>query len=93
MFNLPEGVSDLSIRIMDKDTFTSDDFIGEANIPLEGVFEAGSLPPTAYNVVLADNTYCGQVKVGLTFIPKTEEECGRCNEEEEDVGGWKEGWV
>lgn len=93
VFDLQGGVSDLNIRIMDKDTFTSDDFIGEASIPLEGLFEAGSLPPTPYNVVLADNTYCGQIKVGLNFIPKIEEEYGpdSSNEEEENEGGWKEG--
>lgn len=90
VFDLPEGVSDLNIRIMDKDTFTSDDFIGEAIIPLQGLFEAGSLPTTPYNVVLPDNSYCGQIKVGLNFIPKNEEEY---NEEEENMGGWKEGYM
>jgi len=94
VFNISEGVSDLVIRIMDKDTFTADDFIGEANIPLDGVFEAGSLPPIAYSVVLADYTYCGQIKVGLTFNPKTQQEQGGpCNGEEEDVGGWKQGYL
>lgn len=94
VFNVSEGVSDLVIRIMDKDTFSADDFVGEASIPLDGVFEAGSLPPSAYNVVLADYTYCGQIKVGLNFIPKTEEELGGpCDEEEDDLGGWKEGYL
>ncbi|KAH9289739.1 hypothetical protein KI387_033856, partial [Taxus chinensis] len=69
-FNLSEGTSDLIIRIMDKDTFSADDFVGEATIPLEGVFMEGAIPPSPYNVVLPDKTYCGQIKVGLTFTPK-----------------------
>ena len=45
------------------------------SIPLDGVIEAWSLPPIAYNVVLADYTYCGQIKVGLTFNPKVTFSC------------------
>jgi len=93
VFNIAEGVSDLIVGIMDKDTFTSDDFLGEARIPLGGVFEAGRLPPTSYNVVLADGTYCGQIKLGLTFISKRKEQPNIYNEEEEDVCGWRKGWV
>ncbi|GLJ09629.1 hypothetical protein SUGI_0113050 [Cryptomeria japonica] len=85
-FKLSEGASDLTITIMDKDTFSADDFVGEAQIPLGGVLMEGSIPPTPYNVVLMDQTYCGQIKVGLTFTPKA-----KCYEEEEVEGGWKEG--
>jgi len=42
------------------------------NIPLEGVFMEGSLPPTSYNVVLPDQNYCGEIKVGLTFTIKVD---------------------
>jgi len=49
----------------------------------------GSLPPTSYNVVLPDQTYCGEIKVGLTFTIKEEEDCGE-EAATEEVGGWKE---
>lgn len=29
MFTISEGVTELKIKIMDKDTFTADDFVGE----------------------------------------------------------------
>ncbi|KAM7275355.1 hypothetical protein ACFE04_017221 [Oxalis oulophora] len=77
----------LSLKIMDKDTFTSDDFVGEAVIPLEPLFENGSLPPASYNVV-KDEEYCGEIKVGLTFTPTHTREYQA--EEEETYGGWKD---
>eukprot|EP01018_Ginkgo_biloba_P034073 Gb_06452 [translate_table: standard] len=88
-FTVSEGVTDLTLKIMDKDKISADDFVGEANIPLEGLFMEGSLPPTPYNVVLPDKTYCGEIKVGLTFTPKTEGGFGGEGYEEE-IGGWKE---
>lgn len=91
VFNISEADSDLTVRVMDKDTFTSDDFVGEASIPLDRVFEGGSLLSTAYNLVLADSTYCGQIKLSLTFISKTKEEHNPSSEEE-DVCGWRKGW-
>ncbi|XP_059072847.1 elicitor-responsive protein 3 isoform X2 [Cryptomeria japonica] len=89
VFKLSEGASDLLIRILDKDRFSADDFLGEAIIPLKGVLTEGSILPTPYNVVLMDKTYCGQIKVGLTFTPKAK--CYVEEEEEEVEGGWKEG--
>ncbi|XP_057822815.1 elicitor-responsive protein 3 [Cryptomeria japonica] len=86
VFKLSEGASDLIIRIMDKDRFSADDFIGEAKISLKAVLMEGSIPPTPYSVVLLDKTYCGQIKVGLTFTPKA-----NCYEEREMEGGWREG--
>ena len=90
-FTVSGGVTDLTLKIMDSDSSNQDDFVGEASIPLEGLFMKGSLPLTSYNVVLPDKTYCGEIKVGLTFTPKTEEEYGGEGRQEEDVGGWKEG--
>lgn len=40
-----------------------------SSIPLEPLFDEGSLPPTVYNVV-KDQEYRGEIKVGLTFTPK-----------------------
>ncbi|CAN6711164.1 unnamed protein product [Malus baccata var. baccata] len=77
-FTVSDDVDELRLKIMDKDTFSSDDFIGEATVALEPLFAEGSLPPTPYNVVNQDKEYSGEIKVGLTFTP------------EDSSGGWKE---
>ncbi|KAL8112416.1 elicitor-responsive protein 3-like [Apium graveolens] len=69
VFNLSAGVSELSIKIMDSDAGSADDFVGEAKIPLEALFEERSIPPTSYNVV-KDEEFCGEIRVGLTFTPE-----------------------
>lgn len=86
LFTVNGHVSELNLKIMDKDTFTADDCIGEANIPLSVVFEEGSLPPTSYNVV-KDGEFKGEIRVGLTFTPETYHSRGL---PEEEFGGWKE---
>ncbi|XVF52853.1 hypothetical protein PTKIN_Ptkin05aG0052000 [Pterospermum kingtungense] len=85
-FNLSEGVSELKLKIMDSDTGSQDDFVGEATIPLEPLFMEGSLPPTVYNVV-KDEEYRGEIKLGLTFTP---EERNDRSYQEESFGGWKD---
>ncbi|XP_062155369.1 elicitor-responsive protein 3-like [Alnus glutinosa] len=101
VFTINDGASELSLKIMDKDTFTKDEFVGEATIPLEPLFIQGSLPSTAYSIV-KDQEYCGEIRVGLTFTIEggSSREC--CTEEvnyggweessreEESYGGWKE---
>ncbi|KAG6516020.1 elicitor-responsive protein 3-like isoform X1 [Zingiber officinale] len=86
VFTVSDSVTNLTIKLFDKDTFSSDDFVGEAKIPLDPVFVEGSIPPTIYNVV-KDQEYCGQIKVGLTFTPVENRslEFG-----EEEFGGWKQ---
>ncbi|XP_058078107.1 elicitor-responsive protein 3 isoform X2 [Magnolia sinica] len=69
VFTVSEGVSEMTIKLMDSDNFSSDDFVGEATIPLEPLFMQGSIPPTVYNVV-KDQEYCGEIRVGLTFTPE-----------------------
>ncbi|MED6158435.1 hypothetical protein PIB30_032759 [Stylosanthes scabra] len=69
LFTVSDNVAELNLRIMDKDTFTKDDFVGEARIPLEPVFAAGSIPETSYNVVKKQN-YCGEIRLALTFNPE-----------------------
>ncbi|KAM0945158.1 putative C2 domain-containing protein [Dioscorea sansibarensis] len=71
MFTLSDHASELRIRIMDSDTFSSDDFVGEAKIPLEPLFIEQILRPAVYNVV-KDQEYRGEIKVGLTFTPTCE---------------------
>ncbi|KAK6935355.1 C2 domain [Dillenia turbinata] len=85
VFTISEGVSELVFRIMDRDCIGDDDFVGEATIPLDPVFEEGSLPPTSYNVV-KDEEYCGEIRVGLSF----NHEVADRDRPEEDFGGWKE---
>ncbi|ESW11956.1 hypothetical protein PHAVU_008G073400 [Phaseolus vulgaris] len=69
LFTVSDSVSELSLRLMDKDTLTKDDFLGETRINLEPVFDVGSIPESSYNVV-KDQNYCGEVKVALTFNPE-----------------------
>ncbi|KAK7399238.1 hypothetical protein VNO78_10417 [Psophocarpus tetragonolobus] len=85
IFNVSEGVSDLRLKIMDSDSTTAHDLVGEVTIPLNALFSEGTIPPTPYNVV-KDGKYCGEIKIGLTFTPQGRTE--RCLEE--DFGGWKE---
>ncbi|CAJ1815956.1 unnamed protein product [Sphenostylis stenocarpa] len=69
LFTVSGSVSELNLRLMDKDTFTSDDFLGETKINLEPVLAVGSIPETCYNVV-KDQNYCGEIKVALIFNPE-----------------------
>ncbi|XP_057980456.1 elicitor-responsive protein 3-like [Malania oleifera] len=88
IFTITDVASELDIKIMDKDTFTADDFVGRATIPLRSVFAEGSIPPTAYNLV-NDGEYCGEIKIGLNFTPKASHDQG-FDTLEESYGGWKE---
>ncbi|XP_077223751.1 elicitor-responsive protein 3-like [Tasmannia lanceolata] len=96
VFNVSDGVSDLTLKIMDSDTGSADDFVGEATIPLEPVFLEGSVPPMIYNVV-KDQQYCGEIKIGLTFTAEERGEGGYGGQEYgtqdysgETYGGWRE---
>ncbi|XP_063944486.1 elicitor-responsive protein 3 isoform X2 [Daucus carota subsp. sativus] len=84
VFSLSSDVSELSIKIMDSDAGSADDIVGEAKIPLDALFEEGSIPPTSYNVV-KDEEFCGEIRVGLTFTP---EAINEGSQEEESYGGW-----
>ncbi|KAL6844206.1 hypothetical protein ACP4OV_025879 [Aristida adscensionis] len=70
VFTIADETPELNLKIMDSD-ITNDDFVGEATIPLEAVFQEGSLPPTVHRVV-KDEKYCGEIKLALTFTPATE---------------------
>uniref|UniRef100_A0A2P2LDG7 Uncharacterized protein MANES_02G025000 n=1 Tax=Rhizophora mucronata TaxID=61149 RepID=A0A2P2LDG7_RHIMU len=88
VFTLSDGVTELTLKILDRDTVTADDFVGEATIPLDPVFLKGNFPPSAYNIV-KDGEYCGEIRVGLTFTPEDAGNLGYSGEEE-SFGGWKE---
>ncbi|XP_026657059.1 elicitor-responsive protein 1 isoform X5 [Phoenix dactylifera] len=63
----------LILKLMDHDTFTADDFMGEATINVMDVIALGmengigELRPCKHRVVLADGTYCGEIRVGVKF--------------------------
>lgn len=93
MAEYPGSGSDykLNLRIMDKDTFSSDDFIGEATIYVEDLLALGvengsyEMRTTKYKVEGFDGTYRGDIKVGVKFISQ-----GATKEDEEEFGGWKD---
>ncbi|MFS7942739.1 putative C2 domain-containing protein [Helianthus anomalus] len=71
-----EKLTHLGLRIMDKELFHNDTgFVGEARVYLDEILVEGNekglveLTPKAYNVVLDDETYKGEIKIGLKFIP------------------------
>nr|CAB3474778.1 unnamed protein product [Digitaria exilis] len=79
----------LILRIMDHDNFSSDDFLGEATIDVTDIIslgaERGAYHQSAakHSVVLADQTYHGEIKVGVTFTATQGVEDG------EEIGGWR----
>ncbi|XP_048141431.1 16 kDa phloem protein 1 [Rhodamnia argentea] len=64
----------LKIRIKKSGFFSQGTFAGETIIYLGGIFSEGldrgslEVEPAPYNVVLEDNTYRGQITLGLKFI-------------------------
>ncbi|KAF5729595.1 elicitor-responsive protein 1 [Tripterygium wilfordii] len=81
----------LILKIMDKDTFSADDFIGQVTIYIRDLLAQGvdngtaELPSQKYSVVTADQSYLGEVQVALTFTAKVPEEIDM-----EEVGGWRQ---
>ncbi|KAK4741208.1 hypothetical protein SAY87_024796 [Trapa incisa] len=87
LFTVSGNLSEMKLKILDSDTGTSDDFVGEAIIPLGPVFEEGSIPPTSYKVVKGE-AYSGEIRLSLTFTPEVRHDRGL--PEEESFGGWKQ---
>ncbi|KAI3458691.1 hypothetical protein Pfo_015354 [Paulownia fortunei] len=79
----------LFIKIMDHDTFTDDDYLGQAIIYLKELFEQGlengraELHTQKYRVVSSNKTYHGEIQVGITFTANGETD-------QKEHGGWKE---
>ncbi|XP_051120136.1 16 kDa phloem protein 1-like [Andrographis paniculata] len=63
----------LLLKLMDHDTFTHDDHLGQATIYLEELFEEGvengkaEIHAQKYRVVSSNQTYHGEIEVGVTF--------------------------
>lgn len=89
----PNNEYKLIFKIMDRDTFTADDFVGEAVIYLKDLLSLGvekgtaELHPTKYSVIRADGSYRGELQVGVVFTPKVESEL-----DIEQYGGWKQSY-
>ncbi|KAM7492032.1 hypothetical protein LguiA_034953 [Lonicera macranthoides] len=81
----------LILKIMDHDTFSSDDYLGQATIYLKELLALGvengraEIHTQKYSIVDCNQTYCGEIKVGITFTPKVQEETLGA-----EIGGWKE---
>ncbi|KAI3458692.1 hypothetical protein Pfo_015355 [Paulownia fortunei] len=63
----------LFLKILDRDNFTEDDYLGQATIYLKELFEQGlengkaELHTQKYRVVSSNQTYHGEIQVGITF--------------------------
>ncbi|KAM1019404.1 hypothetical protein ACFX13_041486 [Malus domestica] len=68
----------LKLRIMDTELFTDAGFVGETMIHLGGIVTVGrdsgfiELKPLPYNVVLEDDTYKGEIRIGFRFTANKE---------------------
>ncbi|KAF3947702.1 hypothetical protein CMV_026194 [Castanea mollissima] len=64
----------LKFKIMNTEFLSDGGFVGETIIHLGGIITEGSdrafleVKPAPYNVVLEDDTYRGQIKIGFKFI-------------------------
>ncbi|KAL2558213.1 Calcium-dependent lipid-binding (CaLB domain) family protein [Forsythia ovata] len=89
-YPVANGQYKLVLKIMDHDTFTADDYLGQTTIYVKELIELGvekgkaELHPQKYRVVSTNKTYHGEIQVGITFTSKEE------TDEEEEYGGWKE---
>ncbi|XP_050210801.1 16 kDa phloem protein 1-like [Mercurialis annua] len=82
----------LILNLMDKDTFSTHDFLGQATVYVKDLIERGVENGTSelriqkYNVVQSDQTYCGEIQVGVTFTKMEENNGGQ------EYGGWKQSY-
>ncbi|XP_060206982.1 elicitor-responsive protein 3-like [Lycium barbarum] len=65
-FYFTSGSDELHIKLMDENTFQSDDFIGETTISLVEVFNEGEVGSTSYELY-KDDENCGSIRLGLSF--------------------------
>ncbi|CAM8909545.1 unnamed protein product [Rhodiola kirilowii] len=87
LFTISEGVEELFIKLLDRDTATHDDLVGEVSVPLEPLFADGSIPVQSYSVV-KDREYKGELRLALNFFPEETRE--RSYKQDESYGGWKQ---
>ncbi|XP_021768995.1 elicitor-responsive protein 1 isoform X1 [Chenopodium quinoa] len=79
----------INLKIMDHDTFSSDDYIGETTIHVEDLLALGvengsyEMNPTKFRVIGSNDKYCGEIKVGAKFTKASD------YDDDEEFGGWK----
>ncbi|KAK1408845.1 hypothetical protein QVD17_40939 [Tagetes erecta] len=78
--------TDLKIKIMDKDSMSTDDFVGHASIPLDALFREGDIPAKSYSV-MKDDAHCGEIRIGLNF---TAQRSRGFDPMDANIGGWKQ---
>ncbi|KAI5647247.1 hypothetical protein M9H77_33252 [Catharanthus roseus] len=96
-FELPNFTEDyqmyLKVKIMERELgyFKNSGLVGETIIYLKGVIIEGiekgqvQVTPAPYNVVLDDDTFKGQINIGLKFTTELKPD----NKEEENIGNEK----
>ncbi|KAF3340245.1 Elicitor-responsive protein 1 [Carex littledalei] len=68
----------LTVRLMKRVKFLKDCSIGETTVYLGEILAEGcekgfiEIKPAAYNIVLEDGTYEGEMKLGIRYIPNVE---------------------
>ncbi|KMT18324.1 hypothetical protein BVRB_2g024820 isoform B [Beta vulgaris subsp. vulgaris] len=83
----------INLKIMDHDTFSSDDFIGETMIHVEDLLALGvdngsyEMNSTKFRVIGSDQKYRGEIKVGVKFTKTSNDD-----DDEEEIGGWKDSY-
>ncbi|KAK9273463.1 hypothetical protein L1049_018273 [Liquidambar formosana] len=69
-----ENLTHLKFKIMDEELFRDSGFVGETIVHLGGIITEGTdrglleIIPAPYNVVLEDDTYKGEIKIGFKFM-------------------------
>ncbi|KAL8062692.1 hypothetical protein ABFS82_02G163200 [Erythranthe guttata] len=89
-----DSLSHLNLKIVKEGHFSDRKFVGETIIFLRRIMVEGNykglidMNPCAFNVVLEDDTYKGQITIGLKFIPNTvlPMEINEFVHEENDIG-------
>lgn len=70
VFDLHSDITEICVKLFDKDTFTADEPLGISTIPLHKVFAVGHMPASSYKVLGKLGQLQGEIIVGLKFVPK-----------------------
>ncbi|MCO5597870.1 hypothetical protein L7F22_051955 [Adiantum nelumboides] len=70
VFNVNSEVTEIFIKLFDKDDVVADDALGSVLVPLSKVFTQGHIPPTRYKVMGSKGQPQGEVSLALKFTPR-----------------------
>ncbi|KAH7425454.1 hypothetical protein KP509_11G054800 [Ceratopteris richardii] len=68
-FNVDSEITDIFVKLFDKDDLGADDPLGSFVVPLNKVFTEGHVPPTRYKVTGPLGQPQGEVSLALKFTP------------------------